>query len=279
MTNGLSPRCWICGAVATTREHTTNKALIRIVCGEPQPGQPWFFHDDWDRNQTLQGLNSKRLAPYVDLCADCNNRRTRSHDAAVEQLVRWLIHRNPRLVSGNCIVPQAIYTQQTARGMLDLHLYFAKKFGCLVKQAHAVGKQLPLDLSAASKAIMTDTACPHLYLKFGCRPTDYPPIGRAKGDVYTDKAGHTFGLDWCHYYGPYAVQVLYVENALPDDPALVDAWHPRFGLPALKLLLIDKPILASSRWRSIFSAAKRALRRALNKITSVTNSIMRPRGL
>jgi hypothetical protein len=216
-----------------------------LRCGEPQPGQPWFFHDDWDLNQTLQGLKSKLLKPIVDLCADCNKQRTQSHDAAVEQLVRWLIDQNPRLVPGNYISPGAIYAQQTAREMLDLHLYFAKKFGCLVKQAHAVGEQLPLDLSAASKAIMTHTACPHLYLKFGCRPTDDPPIGRAKADAYTDRAGH-IRLDWCHYYGPYAVQVLYVEDALPDDPALVDAWHPRFGLPALKVLLIDKPIAASS---------------------------------
>jgi hypothetical protein len=88
---------------------------------------------------------------------------------------------------------------------------------------------------------MTDTACPHLYLKFGCRPTDDPPIARAKADAHID-AGHTFGLDWCHYYGPYAVQVFYVEDAVPDDPALVDAWHPRLGLPDLKLLLIDKNI-------------------------------------
>jgi hypothetical protein len=121
MTNANPPQlCWICAAVATTREHTTNNTIIRIV---------------W---------------------ADCNNRRTRSHDAAVQQLARWLIKQNPRLVPGNCISPHAVYAQQTAGKMLDLHLYLAKKFGCLVKQAHAVGQQLPLALSAASKAIMID---------------------------------------------------------------------------------------------------------------------------
>lgn len=82
--------------------------------------------------------------------------------------------------------------------MLDLHLYFVKKFGCLAKQAHAEGQSLPIDLSSAAQAIMTGTECSHLYLAFGCRTSDDPPIARAKATAYKDSNGNTFALDWCH---------------------------------------------------------------------------------
>ena len=237
-----SPLCWICGSAATTREHTTNGAIIRIVCGEPKPGSPWRYHDDWGGlNQQLQGLNSNLLKPHVDLCAVCNSTRTQAHDLAIEKFVRWLVNRKPRRVPGDVLRPSAIYPTRTRLEMLNLHLYFAKKFGSLITEALHRGTPIPLDVAEVSRAIMRGTSCPNLYLKFRRRRTDDPPIARTR-PIERALGGRLFAVDWVHYYGPYAVELSYVENVLPNNPYRTYAWHPRFGLGGLKLLSINRPI-------------------------------------
>jgi len=238
-----APRCWICGDAATTREHTTNAAIIRIVCGEPARGSPWFFHDDLELNQPLQGLKSDLLKPQFDLCADCNNRRTQPHDHAVEAMIKWLMAHKPDRIPGSTLRPRAIFPNHPAEHMLRMHLYFVKKLGCLVMEARSRGMVMPLDLAAASKAILTGTAHPHLYLRFGRRLKDKPPIARSKADGMQDNTtGQTIGLDWCHYYGPFAVHVIYAEPVLRQHPVMQGVWHPRYGLAGIRLASINKPI-------------------------------------
>ena len=233
--------CWICNNLATTREHTTNQAIIAIVAGKPEVGAPWFFHDDWGGlNQPLQGLNSNLLKPYVDLCADCNNQRTQPHDKAVEQFVRWLIRSNPQV--GDTVKPDDVWLNHSGQKMLHLHLYFAKKFGCLVTEARCRGILLNVDVSQAAKAIRSGTSCPNLYLKFGRRRLVKEQIARTR-PVRREHNGRLLALDWVHYYGHFAVELRYRENARTDDPFFVGAWHPNNDKRGLTLISIDRPIV------------------------------------
>jgi hypothetical protein len=113
-------------------------------------------------------------------------------------------------------------------------------------EARSKGMVMALDLAVASNAILTGTAHPHLYLKFGRRPNDKPPIARSKADSMQDNTtGRTIGLDWCHFFGPIAVHVIYAEPALRLHPVMRGTWHPRYGLAGIRLASINKSIPAS----------------------------------
>ena len=118
-----------------------------------------------------------------------------------------------------------------------------KKFGCLVVQARDEGTPIPVDIAAAAEAIMTGRPQPHLYLRFGCSPVHWPlTLGRSNPNSWHDQlVGKHVWLDWCDYFGPYAVQVIYAEE-LMKHKLPPDAWHPREGVRKFRLALIDTPI-------------------------------------
>ena len=243
--NGAGPKCWICGNVATTREHRTLRAAARIILGgDPAPGKHWFFHDDDKNNQLLQSTDSKLLKPNFDLCAYCNNTRTQPHDRALEQFVREMVCRYPDPLPGMVIRPRKLFAHDTAEWMRRLHLYYVKKLGCVVVEAKNAGKPpIALDLNPAANAIKAGRAYPDLYLRFGCRRFAWPPIARAKIDgIDHSVTSECIWLDWCDYYGPYAIHVIYAASAARHHPPLDGAWHPRLGLRKLRLAAIDKPI-------------------------------------
>lgn len=243
--SSAAPKCWICGDVATTREHRMLRAAARIILGgDPAPGKHWFLHEDDKDNQPLQSTDSKLLKPNFDLCAYCNNTRTQPHDRALEQFVREMVRRYPDPLPGIAIQPRNLYPKNVAEWMLRLHLYYVKKLGCAVVEAINAGKPpIAVDLSPAAHAIRTERAFPDLYLRFGCRQLAWPPIARAKIDGMNDNAtSKCIWLDWCDYYGPYAIHVIYAANAAKRHPLLAGAWHPRFGLGKLRLASTHKPI-------------------------------------
>jgi hypothetical protein len=237
------PRCWICGDVATTAEHTTNQAILRLFLGDPTRGQPFFYNARTRTNRHVQGVNTGLLKPVNDLCGFCNSARTQPHDLALVALMRWMKARKPVMVPGMVLRPRQIFGSQAAQQMLNLHLYFVKKLGCLVVQARHEGTPIPVDITAASQAIMTGRPHPHLYLRFGCSPPSWPiTVGRADPDSVHDnlQRKHVW-LDWCHYFGPYAVHVIFAEEVMKHRlPA--DVWHPRDGVRKLRLTPIEKPI-------------------------------------
>lgn len=238
-TSCMATQCWICNAPATTHEHTINAALVKIACGQPKPGAPWFFHNAQGANQRFQGLGSDLLKPYSDLCQKCNNDRTQPHDRAVEQFVKWLIAHKSVLQPGLSIDPKTVFPVDPAKGMLGLHLYFVKKFGCLIIEGRHNGTPIALDPSDAARAILRGKACPNLYLKFGRRPTSTPCVARSNPVAFLDDSGRAKGVEWRHYLGPFVVEALYFENVVPTDPAIRNAWHPRFGLRPIKVLAIS----------------------------------------
>lgn len=245
MTNTLPvPVCWICGDVATTAEHMTNQSILRLFMGEPAPGNPFFFNSRAKKNRHVQGVNTNLLKPVKDLCGFCNSTRTQPHDFALETLLRWMKARKPPVVPGMILRPRQIFGHDAARQLLNLHLYFVKKLGCLVVQARHEGTPMPVDITKASQAIMTGRPHPHLYLRLGCSPPSWPTmVGRADPDSIHDQLHRRLvWLDWCHYFGPYAVHVIFAEEVMKHHWMLADAWHPRDGVRKLRLSGIDKPI-------------------------------------
>jgi hypothetical protein len=152
--------------------------------------------------------------------------------------------RRPVMTPGMVLRPKQIFGHDAAQQLLNLHLYFVKKFGCLVTQAGREGTPMPINLRDASRAIMMGRPHPNIYLRFGCAPPSWPmTVGRANPDsIHDNVEGKHVWLDWCHYFGHYAVHVIFAEEVMKHHWMLAGAWHPRDGIRKLRLALIDKPI-------------------------------------
>lgn len=131
---GFTPHmhCWICGDPAETGEHLIKVSDIRDIFGHITTHKPLFRKRGDERHELVQGARSKKLMFESPLCAACNNRRTQQHDKSWEALATFLRKRNPPLRPGETIRPARAFLTGCRPGMLGVHLYFAKHFGCLI---------------------------------------------------------------------------------------------------------------------------------------------------
>lgn len=133
--------CWICGDIATTGEHLHKKTDVTAMFGDQFSKR--VIRTDFDGNDRkfVQGPNSKELKFQNNLCAKCNNARTRPYDLAYEAFADYIrknfgmlmhdLEINMNLIFGKC---DAKSKQQ------HLFRYFAKAFGC---QLHDAGRSVP----------------------------------------------------------------------------------------------------------------------------------------
>jgi hypothetical protein len=127
----MKGNCWICeSAVADSGEHKSKKSDLKAVFGGP---------------------DAPRLKWTSVICGYCNSTRTQPHDMAWETLHAELRKRVPSLKPGVRVLGNSVFRHDTARAMLNVHLYFAKAFGCTL-----VVEKAPLDIAPFAKAIMTE---------------------------------------------------------------------------------------------------------------------------
>ena len=128
---------------------------------------PLYLHDAAKRNRRIGSLDAKLLKSPGRICPDCNNARTQPHDRAWEKLSEALRDRSTSTGAGKCRASRrSVFRYDTARAMLNVHLYFVKLFGC-----HIAGNAIPLDIASFANAILHQKAHPCVYVKFGCGRT------------------------------------------------------------------------------------------------------------
>jgi len=215
-------KCWICGDIATTGEHKTKRSDLRDVFGAPTQTAPLFYHDGIRKNRPVGSLNAKVLKSSARLCANCNNVRTQPYDFAWAKLSKALRTRRPGLAAGMSIRANTVYPYDTARCRRHVHLYFVKLFGC-----HIEAMNMTLDIKGFSHAILTDTAHPNVYLKFG--------VGKegqvGSSDVWLSvpaAAGSSAFATWYYWVDKLAVNVMFGQDG-EKRQGLLGAWHPRSG--------------------------------------------------
>ncbi|WFU07503.1 hypothetical protein QA648_36450 (plasmid) [Rhizobium sp. CB3171] len=232
--------CWICGAPATTGEHKTKRSDLRDVFGQPSQAAPLFVHDRKMKNRRVGSLKSDYLKSPARLCEHCNNARTQPYDMAWEKMSAALRSRAPPLVPGAIVRANRIFTQDTKRQMLNVHLYFVKLCGC-----NFVEGNVQVDTGTLGQAIEQGRAHPQIYLKFGIAPPfgPSPRTGMSNLHTWTRPGAGTCDLAyWDYYIGGIGVRVMYaIEGASWDE--LAGAWHPRLGTGRLEIadLAIDAP--------------------------------------
>jgi hypothetical protein len=91
-----------------------------------------------------------RVAPPPQCDGSANNTRYPAADRAWEALSAASRARRPALAPGDVVRTNRILPHDTAREMLNVHLYFVKLFGCRIER-----NGIPLDVTGLADAIMS----------------------------------------------------------------------------------------------------------------------------
>jgi hypothetical protein len=188
------PLCWICGDPATTGEHKAKRSDLKAVFGEVSQQDPLIFNGGRQKNRRVGSLDSPFMKWIDVLCADCNNRRTRSHDRAWEEFSRELLSDVALLVPGATILLSNILGVDHGRIMLGVHHYLAKAFGCLAAQELRFAAKI--DLLGLGQSIREGRAYPALFFDVGVPPrvSNGPIVSASDPQLYLNPYDGSCGL-------------------------------------------------------------------------------------
>jgi hypothetical protein len=227
--------CWICeSAAADSGEHKSKKSDLKAVFGEVSPQRPLYLHNSKARNSKVPSRDASVLKWTKVICQYCNTTRTQPHDVAWETLHAELRKRVPSLKPGDRMRGNSVFQHDTARAMLNVHLYFAKAFGCILVTGNA-----PLDIAPFAKAIMTGTPHPDFYLAFGIATQPSVPLIQTS-PIWTcpDPEG-AMHATWFYNVDGLVIEGSIVPGAAAQKVAAQQhAWHPRIGTNCFKIVEI-----------------------------------------
>jgi hypothetical protein len=210
--------CWICGDKAETGEHKIKASDLRQQYGPVDQKSPLYLHTANDRNVKVPGIKSDKLKYTSLLCARCNNDLTQPHDLAWATLSAYLYAHPPH--AGDVVDLNAVFPGNVAAEMLNVHLYFAKVFGCAVAEGG-----VRIDLRPLSEAIRRGQPHDNLYLALWANSTK--DVGQSDLHAVSTNRRIVYA-SWFHYFGPAAVNIMFAEPG-EKRQGLVHAWHARTG--------------------------------------------------
>jgi hypothetical protein len=221
--------CWICGDKADSREHKAKRSDLKAVFGTVNQSKPLYLHQDDIKNCLVKGLKSDLLKWPKTMCTKCNGSRTQPFDKSWETLSRALRSRSG-LQPGDTIRGKWAFPYDTRCNMRNVHMYFVKAFGCVIRSAPA---DVPtrIGLIEFSKAIMLGRCHPDIYLKFGMseKPDEQARVEGSDLDVYWNtETGRCDLATWFYNVNGLVVLVSYA----PDNKVFIrenSFWHPKMG--------------------------------------------------
>jgi hypothetical protein len=218
--------CWICGNAATSGEHKAKRSDLKAVFRKPTQARPLYIHERSGKTRRIGSLDAWPLKWADMFCEQCNTTRTQPHDRAWERLSECLRAWRPPLTPGMTVRGNRVFVTDTRQEMLNVHLYFAKMFGCGIVEG-----AVPIDITAFSKAILNQKAHPNFYLQFGVAPA---PGGRAMVSASNPEGlarkdnGRLELLTWIYNVNGLRVAMIFAADA--DTWAREQGlWHPRIG--------------------------------------------------
>lgn len=213
--------CWICGQPADSGEHMLKASDLRATFGSVSQNRPVFLHSSSARNVLKRTIKDVAFKSKAQLCGHCNSTLTQPYDRAWEALSAGLRMAAP-LRSGRVIKLNKIFKSPHS-GVLDAHLYFVKHFGCRIAE-HG----LPIEIAGFSKAILTRTAHPQVFIAIG--PSLYGAKGKKIAGWSEIEAailpdGRCAYAQYLYHLPEVTVLVMY---ALPGErrKGLLQSWHP-----------------------------------------------------
>lgn len=227
--------CWICGtSPATTREHLIKKSDLESIFRKGKDGGRFYFNDENRRNKIVQGLGADILKSPVKICEDCNSARTQPHDLAWASMSNWFRTHPERLRAGAVVRLNRIFPYDTRRYMLNVHLYFAKLFGGMIKEGeHKKGKEkIPIELQPFADAITRNRPHREMFLQFGIGDGT---VGRSNLNCQIREDRKFVIAHWVHRLGSVAVNALFLQKG-EDWRNLDTAWHPKHNFKTFRVV-------------------------------------------
>jgi len=224
--------CWICGAVATTREHKIKRSDIVATFGSPTQASPVRLHTTMRRNIKVQSSNSDYLKSSAMLCEYCNSARTQPYDLAWQKLADHLRSIDARHGPRETFLrANKVFPYNTRLQVADVQLYFVKLFGC-----HVLEMDVAIDVRSFAKALMSRTPHPNIYIELISVHIGTPLAHTSDMHCVNDPAtGRCVGAVWVYHAGRVAVRVQYAEEGQTFD-GMRRSWHPRLSTTKLPLL-------------------------------------------
>lgn len=216
-------KCWICGQEATTGEHLLKAASLRELFTTVSQAQPIFYNSERKRNKRLQSIDSKYLKSK-SLCAPCNSGRTQAADRAFDILMSYLKGLPPKVLAQSSVRMNRLFPYGTRAQSVQLHLYFVKLFGCLVREG-----DVPIDLADFSAAICSGKPHPGIYVAVGLMDKALAGGAGTAGlsDIHCDfyQDGKPAFVAWFIHMGNVCIQVMLAAAGEHRD-GLINSWHP-----------------------------------------------------
>lgn len=233
-------KCWICGGEANSEEHKIKSSDLRRHFGKRYSDEnPLLYIKKDEPFVPLKNYKAKEVKFPKVICVECNNNRTKPHDNAYDEFVKYISENFEEMYSQSYINYFDVYGDDWKEKKKHLYRYYAKHAGCKI-----VTSDLPYDVSDLSEFILGENFTNTLKLKFRLSlpmkhliekkgfsnlhngPTIY--FGKEKSDI-------NFG-GWCSYQW---ISVFWVVSQNLDEHTT-----SKLGLP-MELLLV-KGLLAQN---------------------------------
>lgn len=220
--------CWICGSDATTGEHIVKRSDLALLFPHVTQAAPVFVQKQQNRNVEVGSLRSGKLTHPAKICAKCNNNLTQPHDNAWQRLSGAMRAHTPKLEPGAAFRVQRAFPSHTHKSLLQVHLFFLKAFGCMIKSG-----DVDIPLAPFANAILQGRAHPNVYLKFGCGIDEEVA---AVSDMWTLSLenGEIVYATWIYQVGRIWVSLMFAHEG-EEREGLIGAWHPRQGTAKLTM--------------------------------------------
>lgn len=210
-------QCWICGEPASSGEHKLKASDLRAQFKNISQQKPLYLHTQARKNLRIGSIKKSRaLKSSVLLCHDCNTNLTAPYDKAWEKLSKHL--RNAKgLRKGIIVKISKFFPGCTKQGMLNVHLYFVKLFGCAIKE-----QGIPIDIGPFQQSILTGIAHPKVRIAIGVNKS--MTTGSSDLELASLNGKPAFAT-WFYVTGCIAVNIMYAEPT-ERRQGLIGAWHP-----------------------------------------------------
>jgi hypothetical protein len=132
---------------------------------------------------------------------------------------------------GQVVRLNRIFSHDTRRQMLNVHLYFAKLFGGMIRDGKQKqgAEKIPIDIRPFSEAIVGNHAHREMFLQFGIGDGT---VGRSN-QIREDRK---FVIaHWVHRLGDMAVNVLFLQEG-ESWRNLDTAWHPKHNFKTFRVV-------------------------------------------
>jgi hypothetical protein len=219
--------CWICGALADSKEHLFKRSDLVAAFGRFDQRRPLYMHSIDSSNVPVKGPNADILKMEPVICQSCNNALSAPYDRAWEAMVSYLLEQNVHGYLPSRLQLARVYGNSAldiADGLARLQLYAIKHGGCVIAEADP---NCPL-LTSFAAHLKSGQPHPNVFLRFAW----LADVGQAheivqmtQVEAFTAERGIAY-LTWAYRLRHAFVQVYYC-RARSEVVPLVS--HPEDG--------------------------------------------------